>query len=73
MTKNSKITKITLGILLLISTVSVLLRSIAIIKYYNPKNGYFDSKALINAANIITIVAVAAFLISAFCGKKKEN
>jgi len=73
MTKNSKITKISLGILLLISTASVILRCIAITKYYNPENGYFGNKALINAANIITIAAVALFLISAFCGKKKEN
>ena len=73
MTQNSKITKICLGILLLISTASVVLRSISIAQYYTPDNGYFSNKVLINIANIMTLSVVAIFIISAFCGKKKEN
>ncbi len=73
MTQNSKITKICLGILLLISAASVVLRSIAIAQYYTTDNGYFSNKVLINIANIMTLSAIAIFIISAFCGKKKEN
>ena len=73
MTGNSKLTKLSLGALLLISTASVVLRCIAIIKYYNPDNGYFEDKTLINIANVMVISAVAIFLISGFFGKKKEN
>ena len=73
MTQNGKITKISLGILMLISAVSVLLRSIAIIKYYNHANGYFSKNGLINTANVMIITAIFVFLISSFFGKKKEN
>ena len=72
MTKNGKITKISLGILLLISIASVLMRCIAILKYYNPQNGHFESKSLINVANVLVITAIVTFLISAFFGSKKE-
>lgn len=73
MKKNRKAVSVYLVCTLLITAIAVALRSVALIKYYNPSTGYFSEKVLINIANWLVAAVVLGAVSYIFVADKKKK
>jgi len=72
MKKNRKRAGAYLSVTLVLTLIATVLRSVALIKHYNPQTGYFSEKALIAIANWI-VAAAAVFAVTYIFSKDRKR